>query len=822
MKTAAPRDDAVTRRPTREMTARERYRDQVKATLRHDLPASLTVFLVAVPLSLGIALASGAPLTSGLIAAAVGGIVAGSLGGSSLQVSGPAAGLTVTMAGVIGTYGWKAAGAIIAAAGVVQIALGASRVARAALTVSPSVVHGMLAGIGITIVLAQLHVVLGDDPQVSAFANLAALPGELVQRPSADVTIGLMTMAVLLAWPRLPGALGRMPAPLPAVLAGTALATLTGWNVVKPDLPADILSSIGLPELPHGGAAALAAAVLTVALVASLESLLSAVAVDKLHDEAKRANLNRELVGQGAANVCSGLLGGLPVTGVIVRSSANVAAGARTRASAVLHGVWVIVFVVFLGGLVELIPLASLAALLVFVGARLLGLAEIRHLRRHRELPTYVVTTVGVMGLGLLEGVLAGIAVALALALHRQSQITVHVEHDGDCHDVTVEGSLTFLSVPKLTAALSQVPEGADVSFHLSVDYLDHAAFEAIHSWVTGHTRRGGTMEIHELHDEWYVGALAGEPIAARKPKQPAPHPLIPWSLGRSPAEPDMASDTSSAGARGRRRGRQRAPQSPGGPEEALRTGVDEYRRLYAPLIASFLREQVQHGQRPSQLFIACSDSRIVPSLITGSGPGDLFTVRNVGNLVPPYVPATDGDREPIPPTDTSVGAAIEYAIDVLGVRAITVCGHSDCGAMKAIVDAQKNGDAMRDTLLSDWLTSGDLADISDLAAVEHPADKMAAHDRLSEGNVVRQLHNLMTYPSVRTAVGDGRVRLIGMHFDATTGNIRFLEDIAPRGVTADLELPTEGPAAVAAPRRPGLRRSSAAAASAASPGRSR
>ncbi|HEX8156619.1 MAG TPA: SulP family inorganic anion transporter, partial [Solirubrobacteraceae bacterium] len=130
------------------------------------MPASFVVFLVAVPLSLGIALASGAPLPSGLIAAAIGGIVAGSLGGSSLQVSGPAAGLTVTMAGLIGTYGWKAAGAIIAAAGVVQIALGASRVARAALTVSPSVVHGMLAGIGITIVLAQLHVVLGDDPQV--------------------------------------------------------------------------------------------------------------------------------------------------------------------------------------------------------------------------------------------------------------------------------------------------------------------------------------------------------------------------------------------------------------------------------------------------------------------------------------------------------------------------------------------------------------------------------------------------------------------------------------------------------------------------------
>jgi carbonic anhydrase len=269
-----------------------------------------------------------------------------------------------------------------------------------------------------------------------------------------------------------------------------------------------------------------------------------------------------------------------------------------------------------------------------------------------------------------------------------------------------------------------------------------------------------------------------------------------------------MAPDNSSATARGRRRGTRRAPEPPGGPEETLRTGVGEYRRLYAPLIASFLREQVRHGQRPSQLFITCSDSRIVPSLITGSGPGDLFTVRNVGNLVPPYLRATNADREPVPPADTSVGAAIEYAIDVLGVRAITVCGHSDCGAMKAIVAMHDDGDAMHGTLLSEWLNSGDLADVSDLATAEHPADEMAAHDRLSEGNVVRQLHNLMTYPSVRAAVDDGRVRLIGMHFDATTGNIRFLEDIAPRAVTADRELP-DGRRFVR--RSPGAQPSSAA-----------
>jgi carbonic anhydrase len=765
----------------------QRSSNDLVESLKHDVPASFVVFLVAVPLSLGIALASGAPLASGLIAAAVGGIVVGVLGGSALQVSGPAAGLTLTMVGLIATYGWAATGAIVAAAGVVQIAFGASRVARWVLTVSPSIVHGMLAGIGLTILLAQLHVIFGGRPLDSAYNNLVALPTEILSGLSTDVAVGVATMAILLAWPRVPGRASKLlPAPLLAVVAGTALAAAAGWEVAKPDLPGDILAEIGLPELPVGGIVGIAAAILTVALVASLESLMSALAIDKLHRQPQRANLNRELMGQGAANVCSGLIGGLPITGVIVRSSANVAAGARTRASAVLHGVWIVVFVVFLGGLIEHIPLAALAALLVLVGAKLLDLGNIRYLGRHRELPTYIATAGGVMAFGLLEGVLGGIAVAVALALHRQSNVAVGVEQHGDRHDVTIEGSLTFLTVPKLVDELSKaVPAGAEVALHLNVDFLDHASFEAIEDWVSSSRESGSSVEIREMHHDWYVGAAAGMPIGRRQaPPAPQRWPL-PWSHRSALRPTNNSSAPTRADQTALRPGAddQQAPdQESLDPEDMLRTGVSEFQKQHAALVAPLLDEQVQHGQDPSQLFIACSDSRVVPSLITASGPGDLFSVRNVGNIVPPYDAAQTADDDAGASTDTSVGAAIEYAVDVLRVPAITVCGHSDCGAMKALVAAQTNGQGTRYPLLTKWLDAGNLENIACL----DDAHEHAPHDVASQGNVIRQLDNLLTYPSVKAAMADRGLQLIGIYFDISTAEVRFFDKTQNRFVLPD------------------------------------
>ncbi|MDQ1538556.1 MAG: carbonic anhydrase, partial [Actinomycetota bacterium] len=311
--------------------------------IRHDLPASLVVFLVALPLSLGIAIASGAPIMAGLIAAVVGGVVAGLVGGSPLQVSGPAAGLTVVVAELINEFGWQVTCAITIAAGFLQILFGLSRVARAALAISPMVVHAMLAGIGITIALQQVHVLLGGDSKSTAWANLIHLPAQIGTARLGDVFVGGVAIAILLLWTRLPAKVRRVPALLAAVVVATVLSLALPLNVDRITLGGSMFDAIGLPALPDGKWLAVATGVLTIALIASVQSLLSAVSVDKMHT-GKRSDLNRELIGQGTANVASGLLGGLPIAGVIVRSATNVNAGGRTQASAVLHGLWILVF----------------------------------------------------------------------------------------------------------------------------------------------------------------------------------------------------------------------------------------------------------------------------------------------------------------------------------------------------------------------------------------------------------------------------------------------------------------------------------------------
>ncbi|KOX33224.1 carbonic anhydrase [Saccharothrix sp. NRRL B-16348] len=699
------------------------------AVLRHDLPASVVVFLIAVPLSLGIAAATGAPLMAGLISAVVGGVVAGALSGAPLQVSGPAAGMVVITAGLIAEYGWAATAAITLAAGAVQIAFGLCRLGRVALSLSPAVVHGMLAGIGLSIAIGQLAVVLGGTAATSVFDNLARLVTTEVRWPA--LLVGALAVAALVLWPRVPRA-SVVPAPLVAVLVAT-LATV-GFDVPRVDLPDDPLGQVVLPQFPSGGFGAVVFAVLTVAVVASVESMLSAVAVDKLHD-GPRADLDRELVAQGTANAVAGALGGLPVTGVIVRSSTNVTAGARTRASTVLHGLWIAVFVLALGWVLELIPLAALGGVLLVVGARLVSVRRMRALWRHGEFSAYAVTAVGVVALGLVEGVLLGVAAAALRSLHRLTRSSVRIEQEPDGVRVVIRGSLVFLGAGRLVRGLRAIPLGQRVVLELHIDFLDHAAYEVIDDWRVGYERLGGHVEVDEVHDTWFSKAMKGIPALRKTPLSPLPRWFAPWSHWQ--------------------RHRHVTVPRPRADADPMIRGMREFERSTAPLVRPFLAELAARGQRPRQLFITCADSRVVPNLITTSGPGDLFCVRNIGNLVP-----LDGDD--------SIGAAIEYAVEVLAVETIAVCGHSDCGAMKAVV----HGSTRPGTQLHTWLKAVEPSLIrfhageSDLPVVE----------RLSVANVAQQLDNLMAYPSVREAVATRSLRLVGMYFDISAARVYLVD----------------------------------------------
>ncbi|EOD69456.1 bifunctional SulP family inorganic anion transporter/carbonic anhydrase [Amycolatopsis vancoresmycina] len=710
--------------------------------LKHDFFASIVVFLVAVPLSLGVAFAAGAPLLSGLISAVVGGLVASLLGGSPLQVSGPSAALTVVLADTIATHGWPATCAITVAAGLLQIVFGLTRLARAALAVSPAIVHGLLAGIGVTLVLGQLHVVLGGSAQGSALANVLALPGQIAAHHDQAVLIGVVTLGVLLAWPRLPKVVRRVPAPLAAVTLATGLSVLAGMSLPRVDLPAGLPALHVVPRLPDGGWGGFALAALTIALIAGLESLLSAVSVDKLRG-GPRTDLDRELIGQGAANVAAGALGGFPVTGVIVRSMTNYEAGARTRASAILHCAWILAACLLFTGLLRLIPLAALAALLVYVGTKLVNLNGLKEVRRHGDLPVYVVTLAGAVAVNLLTGVAAGILLALAMMLRRMIFSGIHVETDGGRHRVVIEGALTFLSVPRLTRVLAEVPAHADVTLELLVDYLDHAAFDCLRGWQQAHA---GPVTVDEIGHPWFERGRSGAPTVRRSvAARVVPRWLAPWSEWQAEHVVLPAQRTASS---------------------LLCRGASEFQRRTAPLLRDTW-SGLAHGQQPHTLFITCGDARIVPNLITTSGPGDLFTVRNIGNLVPP----ADG-------TDSSVGAAIEYAVGVLDVAEIVVCGHSGCGAMKALLGRAPDGLEQ----LGSWLRHGEATlrrrarEAPLLLGGERPP---AEADQLALQNVVQQLETLRGYPVVAAALDRGALRLTGMYFDVGAAQVSLLDSAA-------------------------------------------
>ncbi|UUU41294.1 SulP family inorganic anion transporter [Streptomyces sp. NBC_00162] len=742
--------------------SREQARKQARKDLPADLSASIAVFLIALPFSLGIALATGAPLQAGLVAAAVGGIVAGRLGGAPLQVSGPAAGLTVVSAELIQHYGWRTTCAVTVLAGICQLGLALLRTARSALMVSPAIVHGMLAGIGVTIALAQLHIVLGGTPQSSAVANVIGLPDQLADLHPVALGVSVLTLLVLFSWPKLPGRAGRalrkVPAALAAVATATAFAALTGLSLPRVDLPS--WRSHALPELPEGPVLGIIAAVLTVTLVGSVESLLSAVATDKLiasergtGNRPPRADLNRELRGQGAANIVSGALGGLPVAGGAMRSVANVKSGAVSRRSVMLHGLWVLLAAGLLVPALDLIPLAALAALVMAVGVQMVSATHLRTVTRHGEIVVYGTTIVGVVLGGVLEGVAIGIAVAVALALHRLARTRITVEQlDTGVHRVWARGQLTFLAVPRLSRVLNQIPHDGRVVVELDGSFMDHAAYETLQDWQDSHLSHGGSVEVTGRRADGAQRSDLGRRTPQRGGHQCC-RPWTPWQNHCDHQAADTLADQATAvvpaalAPPARRRG---AGQ--------LANGIGAFQRDTAPHVRDELARLAREGQRPSQLFLTCADSRLVTSMITASGPGDLFTVRNVGNLVP--LPGAES-------TDDSVAAAIEYAVDVLQVDSITVCGHSGCGAMQALLNSSPGAPM---TPLRRWLRHG-LPSLERMASRHHawarisgrlPAD---AVEQLCLTNVVQQLEHLRAHESVARRLAEGTLELHGMYF---------------------------------------------------------
>lgn len=475
-----------------------------------EVMASVVVFLVALPLCMGIAIASGAPPALGLVTGIIGGIVVGSIAGAPLQVSGPAAGLTVLVWQLIETHGIAALGVAVLLAGALQAIAGACKLGRWFRAVSPALISGMLAGIGVIIFASQFHVMIDDAPRSGAVQNLLSIPGALLKSltPGSDhqlaALVGLVTVVVIVSWNKLrPDRLKSVPGPLIGISVGTAMAHLMGWSVKLVDVPASLAASLNIPPLDIANLLldpVFVSEAVGIGLIASAETLLCATAVDRMAKDV-RTDYDRELLAQGIGNVCCGVVGALPMTGVIVRSTANVEAGAKTRVSAILHGIWLLGLVALLPFVLNMIPTAALAGILVFIGYRLVDPAQIKKWwnQGRGEALVFLTTVIAIVATDLLTGVLVGLGVALIKLLNTFAKLEIELDGNGDDDriDVGMHGAATFMKLPILAGVLENLPQGREVHLHVGgLSHVDHACMELFRDFQSKYRDNGGEVVV--------------------------------------------------------------------------------------------------------------------------------------------------------------------------------------------------------------------------------------------------------------------------------------------------------------------------------------
>lgn len=634
-------------------------------TLPRDLTAGLVVFLVALPLCLGIALASNAPLFSGLVAGIVGGIVVGAISGSQTSVSGPAAGLTAIVAVQIATLGsFEAFLAAVVIAGVIQIGLGIARAGFIAAYFPTSVIKGLLAAIGTILILKQIPHLFGHDTdpdgEMSFFqpdrqTTFSAI-GEAFEHihPGAGL-VGMVCLAFLVVWERVPSLKSiRVPAPLLVVLVGVVIneamsLVAPGWAIETTHLvQVPVASSLGeftgffqLPDFASLAQPAVYTAAVTIALVASLETLLNLEAVDNLDPRRRQSPPSRELLAQGIGNVTSGMLGGLPVTSVIVRSSVNINSGAETKLSAISHGVLLLVCVMAAPTLLNRIPLAALAAILIVTGFKLANPKLVKQLWKegpYQFIP-FIATVVAIVLTDLLLGILIGLAIALSFILHSNLRMPIrrYVERhltDEIIH-IQLSEQMSFFKRAALAQALEEVPAGGRVMIDAEgADFIDPDILDLLQDYQNKTApARGIEVSSVGFREKYAIEDRIG---------------FIDYST--------------------------RELQEATTPEQVLEMLLEGHQRFRQGrrLLSRDLARQVNgtaKGQHPLGVILSCIDSRVPTELIFDLGVGDVFSARVAGNLPSP-----------------EILGSVEYGCVVARAKLVVVMGHTRCGAVTEAV----------------------------------------------------------------------------------------------------------------------------------------
>ena len=524
------------------------------SSVRYDLPASIVVFFVAVPLCLGIALASGAPLFSGIIAGIVGGIVVGSLSNSSLGVSGPAAGLTVIVLSAIQQLeSFQIFLMAVVIAGVIQILLGLIRAGIISYYFPSSVIKGMLTAIGIIIILKQIPHAFGYDADYEGDFFFMQADGqntfsELVHMLNAitpgAIVVSIISLSILFVWDahlvKKYAALRYLQGPLVAVVAGILYQGITSVYLPQWSLQPEHLVSVPVSDSLTGFigqfttpdfSALLKGEVwtvaITLAIVASVESLLSTEATDKLDPYKRTTNPNRELIAQGSGNIISGLIGGLPVTQVILRSSANIHSGAKTKLSTIFHGMFLLLCVMLIPTLLNMVPLAVLASILLVIGYKLANLEVFRQMARlgwSQFLP-FLATIIAIVLTDLLTGIGIGLVVSVIIVL-RNSYMNSHFIQEEQVSSgkrklkMTLAQEVVFLNKGRIKKDLNDVPEGSAVTIDMSKSFIvDHDVLEIISDFQDQAKRKHIDVTLVRGNGQLRSNGQPAETKRSRQPK---------------------------------------------------------------------------------------------------------------------------------------------------------------------------------------------------------------------------------------------------------------------------------------------------------------
>ncbi|MDY0781198.1 SulP family inorganic anion transporter [Tenacibaculum sp. IB213877] len=486
--------------------------------LKNDLPASIVVFFVALPLCLGIALASGAPLFSGLIAGIIGGIVVGALSGSKIGVSGPAAGLAAIVLTAIGTLGgYQNFLVAVVLGGIIQLIFGLLKAGIIGYYFPSSVIKGMLTGIGIIIILKQIPHFFGYDPdpegdfaffQVDGQNTFSEIINSINHITPGSLIIGVIGLIILILWDKVLSKKGKIfklvQGPLVAVVLGIVFYNLTKFNsflgiqsshLVSVPIPEDAASFLGQFSFPNFAVITnpdVWVVAFTIALVASLETLLCVEATDKLDPNKNVTPTNRELLAQGTGNIISGLIGGLPITQVIVRSSANIQSGGRSKLSAIIHGFLLLISVILIPRLLNMIPLSVLAAILLVVGYKLAKPALFKQMYTlgWKQFVPFIVTIVGIVFTDLLFGIGLGLAVGIVIILIKSYQNShfLHIENNSNGEHkikMTLAEEVTFFNKGAILKELNNIPENAFLELDVTkTRYLDNDIIEILEDFA--------------------------------------------------------------------------------------------------------------------------------------------------------------------------------------------------------------------------------------------------------------------------------------------------------------------------------------------------